>query len=111
MNFKGFGENVATFFRTDDTVSGQLLAMASSEVVRPAQEGEPFIGICIGVRDKFAAVQLAGYVEAFSPNRIPVGYRRLVAEHGGLSEAANGRAYRVITEQETDGGYLVGFLL
>lgn len=83
ISFHGYNENVLTFECTGDVQRGSLVTMDSSQKVRVAKDGECFLGVALGVRDGFAAVQLQGYCELKADEDIPVGRTRLVASRFG----------------------------
>lgn len=78
-SFHGFDEGIVTFSCTDRVKAGMLVTMASNHTVRPARDGEPFIGVTVGVRDNFAAIQIRGYVECKAAYKIPVGRASVVS--------------------------------
>ena len=59
VNFNGYGENVATFM-ADSTVTeaGIPVKVVSNGTVAKCESGDSFCGICVGVREGYAAVQL-----------------------------------------------------
>lgn len=64
INFNGFGENVATFIKENNVENGMLVSMSDDNfTVKPAERGDEIFGVCVGVRDDYAAIQLSGYVE------------------------------------------------
>ena len=79
MFYRGYDEKTLTFTCTEDTHSGDLVTMNDSGTVRPTKLAEEFIGIAVAVRDGFAAVQLSGYIEVKTVNKIEVGYHYLLA--------------------------------
>ena len=72
INFNGFKENVLTFACDNTVEEGGLVMMTSSGKVTKAAENSNFVGVCVGVRDGYAAVQLEGYTEAAKNGTIKV---------------------------------------
>lgn len=98
VNFKGYGENVATFIASDTVKAGSLVKMSASDTVTPCSANDDFIGVCVGVRNGYATVQLEGYVElATSDSTITAGYNILVAASSGVKSAQSGKSYLVVT--------------
>lgn len=111
-SFTGFIEHVFTFRCEGVVEPGMLVTMHSSETVRQASKREPFIGKVITVDFGFAAVQLSGYIECETINEITVGRNRLVSDgYGSVSESYDGSDVWVVLCEETEDGYIVGFLL
>ena len=63
VNFNGAGENVLTFIADSSvTEAGIPVKVSADGTVAKCGANEPFCGICVGVRNGYAAVQIAGYV-------------------------------------------------
>ena len=63
VNFNGYGENVATFIADSAlTEAGVPVKISADGTVAKCASGDLFCGICLGVRDGYATVQLSGYV-------------------------------------------------
>ncbi|MEE0844362.1 MAG: hypothetical protein U0L75_08530, partial [Ruminococcus sp.] len=78
VNFKGFNENVLTFIAAAAlTETGVPVKMSADGTVTKSGNGDPFIGICVGLRNGYAAVQVAGYAELPAAAKITVGYQNL----------------------------------
>ena len=113
-SFTGFIEHVFTFRCEGVVEPGMLVTMYSSETVRQASKYEPFIGKVITVDSGFAVVQLSGYVECETVNEITVGRNRLVSDgydSVSVSDSYSGSDVWVVLCEETEDGYIVGFLL
>lgn len=80
VNFTGYGENVATFVCDDTVKEGCLVELSDDYTVKVCTVGNEFIGVCVGVRDGYAAVQLSGYIECTKTSEIDLGLVGLVAE-------------------------------
>ena len=63
VNFNGYGENVLTFIADSGlTETGVPVKISDDGTVAKCDGNDNFCGICVGLRDGYAAVQLAGYV-------------------------------------------------
>ncbi len=98
INFNGYQENVITFIAASGVSAGSLVKMSASGTVTACSNGDDFIGVCIDVRNGYAAVKTAGYTElAVSGDGVSVGYNTLSAAASGIKASENGREYLVIT--------------
>lgn len=62
VNFNGYGENVATFVADSSlTAAGVPVKITADGTVGKCSANDIFCGICVGLRDGYAAVQLSGY--------------------------------------------------
>lgn len=110
--YKGFNENTATFAAYDDVEKGVPVEMAESCTVKKAIDGQYFVGVCSGVIDGIAGVQLTGYIEMKYSGTVPsLGTCQVVSNgDGGIKiTASGGRMVTVIkldTEKKT-----VGFII
>lgn len=107
INFNGFNEQVTTFMADNTVTEGCMVKMKSSGTVTKCAADDAFLGVCLNVRDGYAAVQVEGYVETASTGEISVGDSALAAAASGVKAAQSGSAYRVIFV----GDDTVGFLL
>lgn len=107
INFNGFNEKVLTFMADDLVTEGCLVTMSESGTVTKASVDDGFIGVCMNVRDGFAAVQVEGYVEIDLTGEVSVGDVILTATDSGVKPAEEGKSYRVIYVAPD----VVGFLL
>ena len=63
VNFNGYGENVLTFIADSGlTETGVPVKISDDGTVAKCVGNDNFCGVCVGLRDGYAAVQLAGYV-------------------------------------------------
>ena len=107
IKFSGFNENTLTFEYTGTLSAGDLVKMsASAKVVKATANGE-FIGVCTGVRNGYAAVQTAGYVEFKKSGTVNVGYNKLVAASDALKTAETGIDRLVIYVDDTTVGFIL----
>lgn len=111
MGFMGFSENVLTFACDNTVKAGDAVKMKASETVTPAGDGDVLIGICLDVRNGYAAVQLSGYAEMeYSGTAPTVGYAKLAsAGSGKVKSGTSGREYLVLNVNAASS--TVGFIL
>lgn len=108
VNFNGYGENVATFLAASTLKEGNLVKITSNYTASPASSGDDFVGICVGVRDGYAAVQLSGYVEVPASAQITLGRTGIIA--GGSSAVTSsqtGTKYNVIYSTASTVGFIL----
>ncbi len=100
--FNGYNEGIATF-EADSTVTvGGPVEMASNGKVKAAQN-KSFCGICVSLRDGYAAVQLNGYVKVGYSGSVTVGYNKLVcADKKVKADLTNGRDVLVVDVDTTN---------
>ena len=104
VNFKGFNENVLTFIAASAlTETGVPVKMSADGTVTVSGNGD-----CVGLRNGYAAVQVAGYAEFPAAAKITVGYQTLAANSSGKVAAnANGREYLVVDADATRVGIIL----
>ena len=109
VNFNGYGENVLTFIADSNLIEiGVPVKVINNGTVTKCDDNENFCGICIGLRDGYAAVQLAGYVRAKTAAKIAVGYKKLAAgSTGDVVENVSGREYLVVDTTSTEIGFIL----
>lgn len=108
IDFRGYGENVATFMCSSEVKAGSFVVMDSNYRVRLAQSGDAIFGYCVGVRDGYAAIQLSGYVEARKRGNIRVGYRKLAClDFDSIFEYSIGLPHKVIYVDDDTIGFLL----
>ena len=72
--FKGFDDKVGTFLCNKDTKVGDLVTIFDNNAVRPCELDETPCGICLGINNGFAAIQLGGFAT--------INCNKLIAEYG-----------------------------
>lgn len=109
VNFNGYGENVATFMADSSiTEAGVPVKIIADGTVAKCEADDVFCGVCVGVRNGYAAVQLSGYVTVSATEKIPVGYQTLAASaDGNVAVNASGRELLVINSTATDAGIIL----
>ncbi|MEE1219870.1 MAG: hypothetical protein U0L20_08115 [Ruminococcus sp.] len=109
VNFNGFGENVLTFMAGPELkVAGVPVYMYSDGTVNACSDGNAFCGICVGVRNGYAAVQVSGYVELAAESKIAVGYQKLVSGGENIAEVGTaGKEYLVVSSTDNTVGFIL----
>lgn len=79
LDFNGFNENVATFIADDTVKAGDLVAIIENNTVSACVDGNEIAGVCVNVRNGYAAVQLSGYVECKADVKVTPGYQNICA--------------------------------
>ncbi len=92
--FNGYDEKVATFEARGLLSKGQPVMITSSGAVSAASGS--FCGVCTGVRNGYAGVQLSGYVRLPYLIAPDVGYSKISVSGGKVSaDSENGREYLI----------------
>ena len=108
VDFKGYGENVATFIATDTVNEGNLVKIVNNFTVAPCTANDEIAGICVGVSDGYAAVQLSGYVEIECNKRITLGYSSVAAASATqVTSSTTARKYNVIYSTDSKVGFIL----
>ena len=108
VDFKGYGENVATFIATSAVKDGDLVKISEYFTVAPCAANDEIAGVCVGVSDGYAAVQLSGYVEVKSNKKIALGYTSVAAASATqATTSATARKYNVIYSTDTKVGFIL----
>ena len=107
--FVGYGENVLTFIADSSLMeAGQFVKIVESGTVGKCEVGDRFCGLCLAVRDGFAAVQIEGFAVAKTKSKIPIGYQCLVAgEKEHVISRPHGREYLVVTSGDNEVGFIM----
>lgn len=108
VDFKGFDEKVVTLL-VDDTVEvGSLVMFAENYKVKACTKGKDFIGVCVGIRDGYGAIQIGGYVEATATAILPLGYATIVTGDNNIVEYGSSVVKRLIVyTDETKVGFIL----
>ena len=104
VSFNGFGQQVATFEAASGVAAGKPVAVSANNKVQAVTSGA-FCGICIGVKNGFAAVQTRGYITVPYSGTLEVGFKKLAAATGGkvAVDTTNGREYLVVDVDSVSG--------
>ncbi len=109
INFSGYNENVVTFaVDSQDVVMGTPVKMSDSGTVTVCADGDEMAGVAVNVRNGYAAVQLSGYIEMPTDEKMTVGYTKIAAASSNkVKQSDNGREYLVVYATDS----VVGFIL
>ena len=109
ISFKGYGENVVTFNADSAlTEAGVPVKMTADSTVGKCSANDKFCGICVNLRDGYAAVQLAGYVRMPATAKIAVGYKKLAAgSNDTVAVNSSGRELLVVDSTATEVGFIL----
>lgn len=109
VNFNGYGENVATFIADSNlTSAGVPVKISADGTVAMCSSGDTFCGICVAVRDGYAAVQLNGYVTVNTSSKLALGFTKLGAgTNGKVTANTSGREYLVVNSTATEAGIIL----
>lgn len=98
IGFNGFCENTVTFEADATVKKGTLLKLIDDNTVSACDEGDKVVGVCVNVREGYAAVKLYGYTELPAEGSVNVGYQKLSAASAtALKADVNGREYLVVS--------------
>ena len=109
VNFNGYGENVLIFIADSGlTETGVPVKISDDGTVAKCSGNDNFCGICVGLRNGYAAVQLAGYVRVSTAARIEPGYKKLAAgSTGNVAVNTSGRELLVVDSTATEAGIIL----
>ena len=109
VNFNGYGENVLTFIADSGlTETGVPVKVSDDGTVAKCSGNDNFCGICVGLRNGYAVVQLAGYVKVATAAKIAVGYKKLAAGNAGdVAINSSGRELLVVDSTATEAGIIL----
>ena len=110
VDFKGYGENVATFIASGTLSAGQFVKMSDNFTVAAAVEDDEILGYCVEVRNGYAAVQLSGYVEAKSSGTVNLGYVGISAKAADTIQASATAVKRQVVYSDSV-NHIAGFIL
>ena len=109
VNFNGYNENVLTFIADSGiTNPGVPVKISASGKVSKCSTNDVFCGVCVNVRDGYAAVQLSGYVVVPAAAKLNVGYQKVAVNSAGkLAANENGREVLVVISSATEAGIIL----
>lgn len=109
VNFNGYNENVLTFIADSGiTNPGVPVKISASGTVSKCSTNDVFCGVCVNVRDGYAAVQLSGYVVVPAAAKLNVGYQKVAVNSAGkLAANENGREVLVVISSATEAGIIL----
>lgn len=95
VSFNGYNEGILTFEAEDGVTVGAPVEISENGKVKAAEN--VFFGICTGVRDGFAAVQLDGYIKVKYSGTLTHGYNKLISADGKVkADTTDGREILVV---------------
>lgn len=98
IGFNGFCENTVTFEAESNVEKGSLVKITDDNTVGACEGGDKVCGVCVNVRDGYAAVKLYGYAEIPVEGAVNVGYQTLSAANGSAMQFdAQGKEYLVLS--------------
>lgn len=109
LNFRGYGEKVLTFEAASSlTTTGIPVKMSGDAQVGPCSANDVFCGVCVNLRDGYAAVQLSGYVVLPAAAKLTAGYHKVAINASGKVAAnENGREVLVVSSSATEAGIIL----
>ena len=81
-DFKGFNENVITLPAASGLTAGTPVAISDGKAAAAAANAD-FLGVCTGVSDGVATVQVSGYVELPYTGSVSYGYIGIASAGSG----------------------------
>ena len=98
IGFNGFNDNTVTFEADATVEKGCLVKLIEDNTVGACTGGDKVVGVCVNVREGYAAVKLAGYAELPVEGAVDVGLNKLCAASSTtLKESESGREYLVVS--------------
>lgn len=79
IGFNGFCENAVTFEADATVEKGSLVKLIDDNTVAACESGDKVVGVCVNVREGYAAVQIKGYAEIPVEGTVNVGYQSISA--------------------------------
>ena len=108
ISFNGFNENVLTFIADSTVEEGMPVKISADGTVSKCANNDAFCGLCVGVREGYATVQLTGYAVFPAGAKVTVGYTKLAVNSEGKVAANNsGREYLVVDSTATEIGIIL----
>ena len=109
VSLNGYGENVVTFEANSGlTTAGVPVKISANSTVAPCSNNDKFCGVCVNLRDGYAAVQLSGYVVLPAAAQISLGYQKVAVNSAGkIAANENGREVLVVHASSTEVGIIL----
>lgn len=109
VSFNGFGENVITFEADSALVqAGVAVKITEEGKAAPAAAGDKICGVAVNVRAGYTAVQLKGYMELESAEKIPCGFANVgVDAQGKLVADSEGTQVLVVVSEADKAGFIL----
>lgn len=109
-SYAGFKENVITVEADSSlTKAGSLVKINADGKAAACAAGEAFCGVCLNLRNGFAAVMLEGHVTMPLDGECEAGYQKLSAADGQSvkSDSKAGREYLVLASAAGEIGFIL----
>ncbi len=97
VSFEEIGRLAVTFATGKTLAAGQVCKVSGNGAVDVCAAGEDFCGIVEGVRNGFAAVQVAGFAEVAISESVALGYVNLCADGSGGVKVGGNNKYLVVS--------------
>lgn len=108
-SFIGFNEQIASFEAASGVEKGKVVGVTANGKVGAVTSGA-FCGVCRGVKNDIAAVQLHGYAKVAYTGSLSVGYQKIAATTGSkIAADANGKEFLIIDVDST--AHIAGIML
>ncbi len=108
MNFNGFCDYTVTFEADETVEQGTLVKMIDDNTVGACTAGDKVCGVCVNVREGYAAVKIAGFTEVAVNGGVSVGFQKLSAADGLAFKAdTEGREYLVVSADADTAGIIL----
>lgn len=110
VNFNGYNENVLTFIADSGiTNPGVPVKISASGKVSKCSTNDVFCGVCVNVRDGYAAVQLSGYVQLPATGTITPGYTKVAINSAGrvAADSEHGKEMLVVYSTSNEVGIIL----
>ncbi len=108
ISFNGFMENTVTFECDESVAAGMPVKLSESGKVTACEDGDKICGVCVNVREGFAAVQLRGFVNLPCEGGIPCGFTAVCAATDGKVKASDtGREVLVVSADTETAGFIL----
>lgn len=97
VSFGGIGAVVATFAVQEGVKGGQVVKLTGNGQAGPCESGDLFCGVALEPRAGFGAVQVRGFVEVPTSEKLSPGWAELTADgSGGVRAAGEGQGVRTL---------------
>ena len=108
VDFKGINENVATFVADETVEAGMFVKIIGDGTVGACSSNDEIIGLCVNVRDGYAAVQISGYMEANTTSSMGTGYIKFLAnDPKTITPGTSSRSYLVVCSKDNKIGFIL----
>lgn len=107
ISFNGFMENTVTFEADESLKAGMAVTIADGIAV-PCSEGDKICGVCVNVREGYAAVQVQGFVSLPVSGSVATGFVSITADADGKAVVSDAGREVLCVCTDTD---TAGFIL